>query len=60
VALVTVMVGLAQTATPDYAISTEHVIKIQTVAMIFARTLWPNLKTGRKFPTPALCLCAVA
>jgi hypothetical protein len=52
VALVTVMVGLAQTTTPDYAISTEHVTKIQAIVMSFAHTQRLNLKTGRKNPSP--------
>ena len=59
-ALVTVMVGLAPTAMPDCAISTEHVTKIQAAVMNRAYTQRPNLKTIRKFPPPALLFRARA
>jgi hypothetical protein len=60
VALVAVMVGLAQATTPDYAISTEHVINIQAIVMSFAHTQRLNLKTGRKNPSPTSCLGVLA
>jgi len=60
VALVTVMVGLAQTAMPDCAISTENVTKIQAAIMNCAYTQRPNLKTFRKFPPTALLFRARA
>jgi hypothetical protein len=54
------MVGLVQTTTPDYAISTEHVTKIQAIVMSFAHTQRLNLKTGRKNPSPTSCLGVLA
>jgi hypothetical protein len=54
------MVGLAQTTTPDYAISTKHIINIQAIVMRRAYTQWLNLKTARKFSLPASRLCVLA